>query len=80
MYVCVCTAVTERQIHDAVAGGAQSLRALRNTLGIVDTCGRCAQCALECLTQGLGEHQCAARGTADATCTGPTPASTGVSA
>lgn len=59
MYVCVCTAVTERQIQDAVADGVQSMRALRETLGIVDTCGRCAQCALECLTEGLGRHRCA---------------------
>ena len=40
MYVCVCTAVTERQIQDAVAGGVQSMRALRDIgvqLGIVGT-------------------------------------------
>lgn len=60
MYVCVCTGVTERQIQDAIGRGALTIRALRNELGIVDTCGRCALCALECLTEGLERHTCQA--------------------
>jgi len=51
MYVCVCNAVTERDIHDAITRGAASVRELRDELGIVDTCGRCATCALECLNR-----------------------------
>ena len=50
MYVCICRAVTESEIQRAIARGAQSVRALRDELGIVDDCGRCAQCALECLS------------------------------
>lgn len=49
MYVCICRAVTESQIEAAIAEGAQSVRDLRDALGIVDECGRCAACALECL-------------------------------
>lgn len=58
MYVCVCNGVTEGQIREAVVRGAQTIRALRDELGIVDTCGRCAHCAVECLTRHLEGHHC----------------------
>lgn len=41
MYVCVCRAVTERQIEAAVKDGARHLRDLRTELGIIEDCGRC---------------------------------------
>ncbi|MFB1029171.1 MAG: (2Fe-2S)-binding protein, partial [Thauera sp.] len=44
MYVCVCNAVTERQIHHAAAQGARTLRDLRQSLGVTAECGRCARC------------------------------------
>ena len=48
MYVCVCNAVTERQVLAQVAEGARSLPELSATLGIATCCGRCADhaCAL----------------------------------
>lgn len=49
MYVCVCRAVTEKQIHAAIEGGARTLRELRHQLGVTIECGRCARCAQECL-------------------------------
>lgn len=49
MYVCVCNAVTERQLADAVQAGAASLHELKRPLGVAGECGRCAQCALDCL-------------------------------
>ena len=48
MYVCVCNAVTERQIHHAAAQGARTLRDLRQSLGVTAECGRCARCAHDC--------------------------------
>ncbi len=45
MYVCVCQAVTERQVRDAVMSGAQTMRELRQHLGVASECGRCARCA-----------------------------------
>jgi bacterioferritin-associated ferredoxin len=45
MYVCVCQAVTERQVRDAVSGGIQTMRALREHLGVASECARCARCA-----------------------------------
>ena len=43
--VCVCRAVTEKQIETAVHAGARHLRDLRTGLGIIEDCGRCARCA-----------------------------------
>ena len=56
MYVCVCQAVTERQIHDAAREGARTLKDLRRELGVTTDCGRCASCARDCLRQVHGHH------------------------
>lgn len=53
MYVCICKAVTERQLNQAVHSGATSLRHLREELGVTSECGRCARCALECMRATL---------------------------
>lgn len=53
MYVCVCNAVTERQIHHAAAQGARTLRDLRQSLGVTAECGRCARCAHDCLRSAV---------------------------
>jgi len=45
MYVCICQAVTERQVREAVKQGVQSMRALRDHLGVASECGKCARCA-----------------------------------
>ncbi len=41
MYICICGAVTERQIRDAVRDGAHTLEALRSRLGVASQCGKC---------------------------------------
>lgn len=51
MYVCVCKAVTERQIQEAAREGARNLRDLRRDLGVTRDCGRCASCARACLEE-----------------------------
>lgn len=56
MYVCVCRAITEKQIESAVVGGARRLRDLRVELGVTEECGRCARCAKQCLHQALDQH------------------------
>ena len=53
MYVCVCKAVTDRQIREAVHGGARSLSDLRRELGVTADCGICASCARDCLNEEL---------------------------
>jgi bacterioferritin-associated ferredoxin len=49
MYVCVCQAVTDREIHQAARNGAKTLKDLRRDLGVSVDCGRCASCARQCL-------------------------------
>ncbi len=51
MYVCVCMAVTERQVHQAASNGATTLKDLRRELGVTTECGRCAGCAKKCLRE-----------------------------
>jgi bacterioferritin-associated ferredoxin len=41
MYVCVCSAVTDRQIHEAVDHGAASLCDVQSRLPVGMCCGRC---------------------------------------
>ena len=53
MYVCVCNAVTERHIAEAVRKGASRLRDLNRELGVARDCGRCASCARDCLRSEL---------------------------
>lgn len=45
MYVCVCQAVTERQVREAALGGAKSVKALKECLGVASDCAKCARCA-----------------------------------
>jgi len=56
MYICVCNAVTERDIDGAVAGGCCTLRELREQLGVGVGCGRCARCARDVLKDTLQTH------------------------
>lgn len=54
MYVCVCQAVTDRQIREAAESGARTLKDLRRDLGVTLDCGRCAGCARACLAEVHG--------------------------
>lgn len=53
MYVCVCRAVTDRDIDKAVQRGCCSMRDLRNELGVATQCGRCALTAKDVLNESL---------------------------
>ena len=45
MYICLCNAVTERQIVQAAEDGARTSQDLAQELGVGLCCGRCADCA-----------------------------------
>jgi bacterioferritin-associated ferredoxin len=45
MYVCLCHAVTDREIREAVERGAGSLYAVQCELPVASGCGRCQQLA-----------------------------------
>lgn len=57
MYVCLCHAITDRQIKDTVAAGAQSLGDLQSQLGVATCCGCCADLAMSFLNNYSGEAQ-----------------------
>lgn len=42
MYICICHAVTDRDIRACIEDGATSMRDLRNCLGVGTQCGKCA--------------------------------------
>ncbi len=42
MYVCICNAITDKQIRRAARKGASSLYELSNELGVAAGCGSCA--------------------------------------
>lgn len=41
MYVCVCRAVTDRQLRTAIEGGACTRKQLIECLGVGRVCGKC---------------------------------------
>lgn len=51
MYMCVCSAVTERQIRQAISRGAATAAQLRETLGVAERCGSCQDCLDDYLAQ-----------------------------
>ncbi|NQD37199.1 bacterioferritin-associated ferredoxin [Permianibacter sp. IMCC34836] len=55
MYVCLCKAVTDRQIREAVEQGASSMRDLARELGVATQCGKCGCDARELLKYCLDE-------------------------
>lgn len=43
MYICICKAVTDREIRQAAELGANSLGELQECLGVATCCGKCVQ-------------------------------------
>ena len=51
MYICVCNAVTESEIQQAIAEGANSVNDLRERLLVTGCCGTCLPTVQEFLEQ-----------------------------
>ncbi len=51
MIVCVCNAVSDRDIRRELEAGASCLEDLTERLGVANCCGACAQCAEQLLTE-----------------------------
>jgi bacterioferritin-associated ferredoxin len=45
MFVCVCNAITEAQVRESVAAGADTLEALQLETGLGSCCGTCTEVA-----------------------------------
>ncbi len=54
MYVCICNAITERQVRECAQEGTRSLDELTLKLGVGAGCGRCRECAAELLMEACG--------------------------
>lgn len=49
MYICLCNAITDRQIVRAAEQGARTPHDLAHNLGVGLGCGRCVACAKDLL-------------------------------
>ena len=56
MIVCICNAVTERDIDEAVAEGAHNLESLQQALPVANQCGSCRCCAEACVETAVDRH------------------------
>jgi bacterioferritin-associated ferredoxin len=59
MYICICNAVTDRQIRAAVAAGAASLDDVTMQLGVGAGCGCCRDAAQELIRDAGCSGDCA---------------------
>jgi bacterioferritin-associated ferredoxin len=51
MYICLCNAVTERQVKECARAGARTVDELASELGVGAGCGRCRDCAARVLEE-----------------------------
>jgi len=59
MYVCICNAVTDREIRQCADWGVETLDQLRESLGVASCCGKCEGMARALLGEAA---PCAASG------------------
>ena len=52
MYVCICNAITDKQIRKAAQEGVEDLWGLQRDLGVAAGCGSCKEMASEILREG----------------------------
>ena len=57
MYVCVCNAVTDSAIRDAVDEGVHNLQQLSRATGCGSDCGSCHEMATDVLQQALAKKR-----------------------
>jgi bacterioferritin-associated ferredoxin len=55
MYICICNAVTEREIRHAVELGCNSYKKLHNELGVGTCCGKCKKEATRVVKEHVAE-------------------------
>lgn len=55
MYICVCKAVTDSQIHLEVRRGHDSLDCIQERLGVGMVCGKCAMVANDVILKARNE-------------------------
>jgi len=53
MYVCICKAVSDQEIKEAVANGADDLATIQAHLGAATNCGTCVEHAQQVIDEAL---------------------------
>lgn len=56
MYVCICHAVTDRDIKKAVSNGVKTLQELRSHLQVATHCDNCAESVKGVLNQAVASR------------------------
>ena len=51
MYVCICNAITDKQIRQAAERGVRDVWTLQNQLGVASNCGSCVEAASDILRE-----------------------------
>jgi bacterioferritin-associated ferredoxin len=59
MYICICNAITDRDIVRAAEAGARSEEDLAHELGVGLGCGCCTSCAHSLLVETVARLACA---------------------
>lgn len=59
MFVCICNAVSDREIRNLARRGVDSLEELRMLTGCSDCCGQCAEEAEAVLMAAVAAHRAA---------------------
>lgn len=57
MFICICHAVTDRDIRRLAAAGVNSLEELKRVSGCGDCCGQCAEDAETVLSSATGPSE-----------------------
>lgn len=57
MYVCVCKAVTDKQIKSAIENGHCSRKHLNQCLGVGSVCGKCSRHVKQILDESQTEQE-----------------------
>lgn len=56
MYVCICNAITDKQLEDAQKS-AKTLREIYNNLGLGSECGACLQEAIQMINKSKNQKK-----------------------
>jgi bacterioferritin-associated ferredoxin len=57
MYVCICNAITESDVLEAVEAGAEDLWDLQSATGLASGCGSCKEVAADMLREGRSRRR-----------------------
>ena len=57
MYVCICNAITDKQIRRAAESGVTSLWELQEKLGVASNCGKCGEMAVSIIRETNAKQQ-----------------------